>query len=734
MSKRFLSILLLALTILLAGCAGRGKVDEISTASGEGEIIPSLVGEDWQDNSLDPYSADFIRPLKYAEPEGALHGGAEQFFLGKDRAFAFKKHLFEETGNSWDELKALTEKGSEQSFRLNFWADRTNQAWVVGSFFGNNHCMMMDVEADEEENIRYRFFETDENLHVLRQFYVEGFAQKEYEFPSQILVDVDGNVHVTTYRNSDDTKRYYVITSNETTATELYQKKTNEREIKLFYLYDGRVGLYVDKQLLSVDAKARRTQVITELKQEYKACVLWDERTLLYADDEGLHRSNLSEGEAEMIYLWKNHGIRCSKVLDLRLSENREIALLYMAGGGVEYVKLRPTTEEVQVIKIEFATSASSSQKYQAAAMAFNKAYPAWHVDVKEYKRNDTALLTKLIAGDGPQLVDSFLVEFGEHKTLWEPMEEFYNQVDFEFIPEALEFGRIDGTLYGVVTDFCINTMVTMVDTPEQWDYETFLDCLTKDKYAKKSIYNPINGSDGFPFASLFFHGLDETFLYDADNCITQFDGKDFSKILRLAKNYDIKENQSDLDLFLKGESLCAVVEIRCPEDLATLRIVGQDQLRYVGFPSQTGSVHYLVGSDPLCIRANAAEEEKQAARAFLRYLLSDETINLVDAMNIQWSVRKDLLKKRLELMDESSDSSLVGFPQVSFKDNLDPKKDLETLEELLRNAKPKRYAPKELRIILMEEVSDYLEGNISEADLNKHLKDRVELYLKEQK
>ena len=34
----------------------------------------------------------------------------------------------------------------------------------------------MDVEADEEENIRYRFFETDENMQVLRQFYVEGFA------------------------------------------------------------------------------------------------------------------------------------------------------------------------------------------------------------------------------------------------------------------------------------------------------------------------------------------------------------------------------------------------------------------------------------------------------------------------------------------------------------------------------------------------------------------------------
>ena len=727
MSKRFLSILLLALTILLAGCAGRGKVDEISTASGEGEIIPSLVGEDWQDNSLDPYSADFIRPLKYAEPEGALHGGAEQFFLGKDRAFAFKKHLFEETGNSWDELKALTEKGSEQSFRLNFWADRTNQAWVVGSFFNNNHCMMMDVEADEEENIRYRFFETDENMQVLRQFYVEGFAQKEYEFPSRILVDADGNVHVTTSRNSDDTQRYYVISSDGTVATMLYQKQTAEREIKLFYLYDGRVGLYADKQLLVADVKSKRTQVIAEFKQEYKACVLWDASTLLYADDEGLHRSNLSEGDAETIYLWKNHGITCSKVVDLRLSDHHEISLLYTTHGDVEYVKLKPTTEEVQVIKIEFATSALSSQKYQAAAMAFNKEYPAWHVDVKEYQRNDTALLTKLMAGDGPQLIDSFLVEFSEHKTLWEPMEAFYKQIDFECIPEALEFGKIDGTLYGVVTDFYVNTMVTMAQTPDQWDYETFLDCLTEDKYAKKSVYNPNNGSDGFPFAALFFHGLDQTFLYDAEDCVTQFDGKAFAKILRLAKSYDVKENQAGLEDFLKGESLCAVVEIRRPEDLATLRIVGQDQLRYIGFPSQTGYVHYLVGSDPLCIRANATEEEKQAARAFLRYLLAD-------VMTDQWSVRRDILKKQMERMDESSESNLVGFPQVSFQDHLDLEKDMETLDELLKNAKPKSYAPKELRVILMEEVSDYLDGKVSEKELKNHLKNRVELYLKEQK
>lgn len=735
MIRKLRSLLILMFTIVLTSCVNVGKPDGIGMSTEEGAIFPSFVDEKWQDNSMDSYSAEFIRALNYTEQKDAIYGGAEQYILGKDIAVVFKKHLFQEVDRRWDEIKIFTEKGDENSLRLNFWADRSNQAWVIGSFWDSKHYMMMDMEKDENKDILYRFFETDESMQVLRQFYIEGFDKKENEFPRQILVDADGNIHVTTYRNSDDVQRYCVISTDGTSLVELCMEKSLKSEMKLFYLYDGRVGLQIGKKLLVTDKNLKRTDALVEMTQECMACTLWDDHTLVYADGEGLHQSNLSGNEKETIYLWKNHGIRCSKIVDLRISENHDISLLYAAQEAVYYMKLVPTLEEVQMINIQFAVSASTMKKFQTAVMEFNRKNPTWHIDLEEYERNDTKLLTKLVAGDGPQLIDSFLVGFEDQIDLWEPLDRFYNQIDFQLIPEVLELGNINGKPYGVVTDFGIDTMITFAKSPTEWDYKAFLDCLMKGDMNQKSVYNTINGSDGFAFISLFFHDLTESFLYDADNCSTSFDSADFQRILQLALNYENIMNQATEEDFLQGNSLCAVVEIRKPEDLAGIRIIGKDKIRYIGFPSQTGSVNYLMGSDPLCIRANATEEEKQLAFAFLKFLLSDEGQELVnDGIFGQWSVREDLVEGQFQELDDTVVSNLIGFSPISITGHLDSNGDFETFHALLKKAKPKRYAPVELRKILMEEMAAYLEGSIPEYELKKNLTDRVALYLKEQK
>lgn len=59
------------------------------------------------------------------------------------------------------------------------------------------------------------------------------------------------------------------------------------------------------------------------------SCVLWDENTMLYVDGDGVHRCNLSGGETETIYHWKNHGIACSSIADIRISGDQEIYVLY---------------------------------------------------------------------------------------------------------------------------------------------------------------------------------------------------------------------------------------------------------------------------------------------------------------------------------------------------------------------------------------------------------------------
>lgn len=726
----------LTLVMVLGGCKRTDQAIGDNTEYSEENLFLSPEADEWRDNSLDMYSANILKPLQYTELEGAVYGGAEQYILGKGNAAVFKKHLFQEADNCWDELKVVSDEGNEVSYRLNFWEDKMNQAWAIGSIFDSSHYLMLDIEMDENNNVLYKFFEIDENMKVLRFFYVDGLDKKSYEFPDQILVDTVGTIHIITYRESDDTSHYYVISSDGAVLTEVQKIISVEQNPNLFYLSDGQVGLCIDNELFLANVESGKTTVLAEWEENRLKCILWDEETLLYADRMGVHRCNLSGGETETLYTWKNHGITPSKIVSMQLSEKHEISILYVAQEGVNYLKLVPTTEEVEILEIEFAVSSLSSQKYHAAVMDFNRKHPTWHIEMKEYEVNDTGLITELIAGDGPQLLDTVLTGFQEYSDLWEPLNDFYSQfgLDKELIPQTLEFSKIGGTSYGIVTDFCISTMVTFSKSPDVWDYGTFLDYLMKDNDATKSVFNPVNGSDGYSFASMFFHDLDETFLYDAENCITKFDSEEFQKILELAKHYMSSENQANAEDLRQGTPPCAVVRIRQPEDLACLRIWGENCLRYVGLPSQKGSVHYLEGANPLSLRINATMEEKRLAFAFLSYLLSYDVQKEQDNTYTQWSVRKDILEEQMNRMSESSVTCLAGFPQFQLGNQVNSSEDYETLCKLLENASCKKNAPKELTHIWAEEMNDYLSETISEEALKEHLKGRIELYLMEQK
>ena len=724
------------LMVFLAGCARHGKLDLAEMgAGGESSFSPSVAGA-WRDNSMDLYSADFIRTIKYTEQENELDGGILQYFLEKDSAVVFKKHLFEKPEDSWDEMRFFAENGEDASYKLAFWPDRLNQAFAAGRFYDGNHCLMVDIRNDEKEELQYWFVETDETMHVVRDFCVDGFAEKGYEIFQQILVDNNGNIHVMTKRNSDNMLRYGIILSGSAhftewkTETEDYSK----RHMKLCYLYDGRVAVLADGKIMLGNEKTGEMETLTEFDQEWMTCVIWDENTLLYADGDGLCKCDLSGNQKEILYRWENHGIIPYGIVDVRIGANTDVSLLCETQGGVIYLRLSPTVEEVPVVKIQFAVSSWRSSKYEQVVAGFNRTHPSYHIDMKEYEWNDTGLLTKILAKDGPQLVDSSLVGFQDHANVWEPLDDFYGQLDVELIPEALEFGKINGVSYGFVTEFAIDTMVTFSESPAGWDYEAFLDYLTDAGKGKKSPYNAVNGMDGNTFAMLFYHDLSESFLYDAENCDTKFDGENFQKIMKLSKLYSEPDHQADYEDFLQGNSPCAIVEIMHPADLAALRVMGGGRLRFIGFPTQTGSVNYLVGNDPLCILASADAKEKQASFAFLRFLLTDEAQNEKDDEFAWWSVRKDLVKKRFEQMDESVPANLVGFPSVPLKGQLNPAGDFETMQNLLENARPKKSVPMELRMLLMEELEDYLSEGISEETLKGNLKNRVELFLNEQR
>ena len=734
-SLTWIGVMILFL-LTFGGCMGKEKKENDDGLKSSVDGHEGLFfAEDlkWKDNSLDVYSAAFIMPMKKTEPENSV-GGINQYVLGKEGACILSKHYFEELSDNWDELKTFADNGTETSHRLNFW-EGNNQAWVVGSIYDSDHYLMMNVEPGDDERLLYVFFETDESVNIVNSFYLSGLDEKKYEIPSQMMVDKSGNVHVVVTDVSDHLARYYVASPSDGKLMEAYKEDSQGIYPKLFYLKDGRVGLCSGSKLMTVNGSGTM-DVLATAKGDFLKCILLDENTLLYADGTGLYERNLIGGEPELLYLWENHGLRIHKVIELQCMGNQEIRMLYETQEGVEYIKLKPTTEQVSVTEIEFAVSSSAKTKYEGIVANFNKKYPACHVKLEEYAFSDNRLLTKLMAGEGPQLLDTFLTGFEDHADWWEPLDDFYSNLglDQKLIPQTMEYAKIDGKYYGVVPDFFLQTMISFDESLEGWDYETFLDYLCGN--ASKAIFNPVNGSDGYSFATLFLHDLSQTFLYNADTGTTNFDGEAFQKILNLADRYEKAENQGDAEDFRAGNSPCAVVSICEPADLALLRIWGENQLHYVGYPAQTGSVTYLMGAEPLCVRANADVEEKRLALTFLNFLLSYDTqrnaVITEKALNFNMSARKDVLEEEIKEMNGDSMPFINGFPQIPLGDKVDVATDSHTLSKLLENAVPKRYAPKELSKIWMEEVGGYLEGSITRKALTEHLTNRVKLYLKE--
>lgn len=469
------------------------SADEPQGTFGEGMFFENMLLEEepWRDNSLDAYSAAGSFPL---EPqEVGMTGGGIGYALGNSRGAVFKKHLFTSLEENWDELKIVTEQGEESSVRLAFREDTHNQAMGMGSIAGSDHFMMWDLGAAENGEQTCQFLEVDEQQQILRRIPLDFLAADGSEYPSCIKVDKEGNIHFTTaslsYGMPDDSdvpKTYYIIVDPE---GELLTRRDCEGENpELVFLYDGRVGLCLQpadvqgtdsgSRLEYIDPGTGKSVLLAETSWDITNCyyTLWDENTLLYADRKGLHLTDLSGNVKGDLYIWSNHGISFSGITELLIREAGGIALIYMdqnRDGSLLY--LEPTREQVEIQKIVLAVRPYMRDVFYPAVVEFNKRYPSYHIDIKtDY--DSTALLTELSAGRGPVLIDTGFTGFEENQRLWTPLEGLFAGEEWEeaLIPKAMEMGEIDGTLYGAVHSFGLQTVVIAEKQPTEWDYQAF--------------------------------------------------------------------------------------------------------------------------------------------------------------------------------------------------------------------------------------------------------------------
>lgn len=696
-----------------------------------------------QDNSLDAYSAAVNIPLRVENPAKAIAGGGEKKFLGSYRAYYFTKHLFENVDECWDELSFVTAEGKVGSESF----DRENQLWYVGPVAGTDHYVTFDAVAQEgDENHRYFLTQRDENHEALGEFPLDflngsGFSEVIMGL-SSFAVDLSGMVHFVWQMGEG--QQYLLVSSTGEILAEYIPEDGYIYE--LVPLYDGRVAFWVTKQgagdqlpqtsLQYMDAKVGRPVLLAAPEKKVYCFTLFDENILLYADQEGVYRSGLSGNNPELLYRWSNHGIAVQGVSAMQADEEGRIALLYKDFENYNYLYLKPTTQEVEILEITLAVSPWRMSIYQRMVVEFNKQYPSCHIELKsDYDK--TALLTELIAGKGPVLVDTFLTGFEEQEKLWEPLDTVMEQLDVmeELLLSTMEMGKINETLYGIVTDFSLRTLVTGNPDLKDWDYDTFLQCV-EDQPDLEAIFNLYGGDYGSYFImSILSHGIDDTYLLDAEAGTMNFDSSEFRRALEMAKKYCVREEAvSPGSSMLEGKVLCNELSIHKPEELALYRVCYGEDANYIGYPTKDGAAHFMEsGGSPLAIRSTATEEEKEAAVAFISLCLSYEGQSLA-AKNLDFglSVRRDVLEEQIAAMNESTEAFVAGFGQITLGNDLNIKLDGRTLLDMIDRARPLRYFPVELRNIMYEELGQYFSGAITEDTVIDRLESRVGLYLGE--
>lgn len=752
--------------ILLAGCqketskegvAALTPEDGISAeVSKEAEILEELKNAE-VDNTLDAYMAVAKVSLRIAADDkanGEMTLGEMGSAVGNSRGIYFAKHLYDTAEKSWDEIRYATESGEGISKKFEFAQNGKATPWSIGSIWESDDFLafITDWSSGERE---LAFLELDGELNTKKRIAADFFIREEFRYESALSCKKDraGKIHAVTnfFTTREDGGldywKYYVMDESGNKLFEWHDDALEEP--KLIFDAGGRVILQtctyhlgeLDESDMHVlyawDEGTGEMKTLTEIpmtgENRYWYYAMPEEGVILTVNTKGIYRTR--DGIEEELYVWGRHGISVSFVEDLMQTSDGRIQVIYVSNGTRWYASLKETGDKREITEIELAVSASMMQTCQSAANEFNKRYPAYHVSVKD-DYDEKQLLTKLIAGDGPVLIDTALTGFEGQEKLWMPLDNLFEQLgmDGDLVEKAMTIGEIDGRLYGVVSSFWIETVVTKAKSSGHWDYEEFMKCVREKPI--DAIVNYDAGDKGLTlFSNLLNHGLEDNYFLNVSLGGKSFEGREFQELLELAGRYFEREEvkAEDERLWPEGGVLCNRVSITKPEDLEAFRLFYGKDACFVGYPSKDGAGHYLSAVSPLTIRDTASVKEKAAALTFIRYLLSEEVQKEASkGKNFFLSVRKDVLSEQIRGMEGGTVIQKYGYPEIKLKDKLDYETDEKMLYELLDQSAPQKYFPKELRDIIFGELGDYFSGAIAKDALVDHLKNRVGLYLNE--
>lgn len=731
--KKIAGMLITVLIIIfgICGCA---------TGDGGG-VFSDASKEDARDSYLCVVNTQLV--AERGEEEAG--NGKSSSFLGDGRAFRFIDYFLGNRNESYTEIVAADSKGGLHSWKSPF----GENGYIVGAghIAGSDGfaTLLFQYVESEEAKYQYSIEKRSANGDIVDSIALEYLSSSEYsEVAETVAVDIDGYIHMAGASGVDSRMDYQVVSPR----GELLRAKPFEQcsFVRLITLPDGRIacdfrehkdGGQYHHWVEWTNTRTGEEELLFEYdessedgKDRIQAVNVFDEERLIYANAEGVFLCDYSFRERNRICTWSKQGIAQALVDQISATQDGAISVLLNTQRGIFFLFLEPAPDKVY--EIELATAHGATIYYEAVAQ-FNKRHPQYNIVIREdYDR--TALLTKLMAGDGPVLVGSDLVPFAEQKKLWEPLDTVYEKSGIldELNSAAVRLASIDGLLYGVVSDFYLTTLATGAAEAD-WDYDTFVKCVENSGELQYIVDNALGESNVWIALSLFDNGREDSFYVNADG-EPEFDTQEFRKVLNLIDTYGPDSASVPyVEGLQEGRVLCNYIQIFHPQDLIFYRDTYGDGVKLTGFPSVDGARNRLQSSHILAMRKTASETEKEIATEFMKLLLSYDTqLTMSKDDNFLLSVRTDVLSEQINSVSEGTLLSAPCFDRSFYLDEPDNEKNRKELLELIEKSVPCHESSDRYRDILEEEFENYFSGEITADMLIERLSNRVGLFFEE--
>ncbi len=451
-----------------------------------------------------------------------------------------------------------------------------------------------------------------------------------------------------------------------------------------------------------------------------------------------------ASGNCEILY--KGDGwdfLECREVL--RNSEGELVVLFH--GKGTTYVyKLAETAADQRKVRI---VQLYASKYVANCAAEYSRTHPGITVTVETPEEDMNIALAKIISDASDGGPDMFVLHRKQLKLLQEkevladlsgvlPDEE-----KSRIFAGALEYGTLNGKLYGVTYEAGISTLYMPKNLwgGDSWTWKDVVRLMEENPSVERYLPGSSLTADRMLY-DLILIDIGSSGFVDFDRYECSFDTEEFIRLLKFCKERGESQNQGNYTSLTEEERLQEVLEGKALAysvnggiiDFSRTLAMFDDRFFCVGNPTFGESGSYL--NCYQCLAVNAGTKNMDIVSDFVRYLMSEKCQRKYNAMQC---VRRDVL---LDCVKEHFDIGtgtegvyfLIGSKQVI---PLTGKKDgssfLTEYLDLMDRAVPEG-TENEIVDIISEEAAAYFSGDKDAETVADIIQRRVQLYLDERK